>query len=67
MIKVVFQVEWDTDGESPDLPNEFTTTYEFPENVVDAILETVDHDALVEALTDEYGYCISSYSYTVCS
>ena len=42
-------IVWDTDGEKVDLPN-------------DVIIEAEDEDAVVDALSDEYGWCIESCS-----
>ena len=47
-------IDWDTDGEDVDLP----------ENVSITIPEGFDEgDSVADLLSDEYGYCIFSFSH----
>jgi hypothetical protein len=47
-------IDWDTDGEEVDLPQ-----------VVE--LEVEDEDSIADALSDKYGWCISSLNYDILS
>lgn len=48
----IVYVEWDTDGEDvDDLPSEVEIPY------------GVDEDDISELLSDEFGYCVSSFSF----
>ena len=59
----IHDIEWDTDGELPEkfgLPTEV---------ILDCITEaqlTEDEDAaLADHLSDEYGFCVKNFYYTV--
>lgn len=68
MVNVKIRIDWDTenDGERPDpkdlgLPTEKVIPVDLPEPVVQTILDTMDTDAVIDALSDEYGYCIEGF------
>ena len=50
---LVTNIEWDTDGEVVDLPNEV----EVPDEC------DGDYDSIAGYLSDEYGFCVEGYSF----
>ena len=66
-------IEWDTDGEKVDLPNEVAYVYDKNDLIDRGILETdtdtgdlaLDEETLVEEisdrLSDDYGWCHSGF------
>lgn len=52
----VYNIKWDTDGEEVNLPSEVTIDIN---DGVDLQYEIADH------LSDEYGWCVFSYSFEI--
>ncbi len=51
-----FNIEWDTEGEQVDLPNEVVRTVE---DDLDVAMDGAD------ALSDEFGWCIRSFEFEI--
>lgn len=63
--RVTLAIAWDTtDGDdeiSPEeagLPTEVSFDIGLPESICQALMGAVDSDAIVDILSDEYGYCV---------
>jgi len=59
----ITQIEWDTDGESVDLPKSVTITVEDWATGTD---EAQIEDWVSDYLSDEYGYCHHGFDFEVC-
>jgi hypothetical protein len=53
MIIKTSKIEWDTDGATPDLPQEVT-------------IEVGSEEDIADALSDKYGWCLKALDYEIC-
>ena len=62
----ITNIEWDYDGENPQdlsLPTETTLTIDVSDEEKDLPADEMD-DIITDALSDKYGFCFFSMSYT---
>lgn len=58
---IVTNIDWDTDGEDVELPDEIII--EIDENNIDLLEDLDDYaDNLLDYLSDTYGYCIKGFN-----
>lgn len=56
MLVKAMNIDWDTDGESVDLPDEVTVEMDAD---ADLSLEVAD------AVSDRYGFCVNSFTFEI--
>lgn len=72
LTEVNVKIKWDTSGEDLtdeeilglNLPTDITFVLNIPKPIVDAVIDTMDGDEVVNALSDEYGWCIEGFFVT---
>lgn len=64
---VASDIDWDTDGENVDLPNE--VIYDLDLNDLEIIskteLEEIYEIETADALSRDYGFCVNGYSFKI--
>ncbi len=58
---VVSDIDWDTDGESVNLPNEVVISNPTPDMLAD-VKEDGYGDSIADYLSDNYGFCVNNFS-----